>query len=321
MPGAELVEVVESGGTLADRRTGSDHPVAVYLANLSAGSRRTMRGALDAVADIVSGGEADAVSLDWSSLRYQHTQAIRTALAERYAPATANKMLSALRGVLKESWRLGYVDAENYRRAADIEGIRGESLLAGRSLSAGELRSLFAVCATDASPAGIRDAALLAILYGAGLRRAEAVALSLGDYDRDTGRLTIQRGKGAKARLAHATNGAKRALDAWLDIRGETPGALLCPVGKSGQITIRHMTGQAVLYVLRKRASQANIKAFTPHDLRRTFIGDLLDAGADIATIQQMAGHASVQTTARYDRRPEATRRKAAELLHIPYAG
>jgi len=93
------------------------------------------------------------------------------------------------------------------------------------------------------------------------------------------------------------------------------------PNKKAGQTIFRGgaLTSQAIYNMLRKRAEEAGVKSFSPHDLRRSFISHLLDKGADIATISKMAGHANVQTTARYDRRPEEAKRKAAELLHVPY--
>src|SRR5450830_1393902 len=88
------------------------HPAAVYLSSLGSGSRRTMRQSLGVIAEILSGGRADIRSLAREKLRYQHTQAVRTALAERYAPGTVNKMLAALRAVLLEAWRLGVMSEE-----------------------------------------------------------------------------------------------------------------------------------------------------------------------------------------------------------------
>lgn len=298
------------------------HPAAVYLARLAPGSRRTMREALDTIAALLTSGRCDAETINWAALRYQHTAATRAALAAKYKPATANKMLAALRGVLREAWRLGLVGAEEYHRAVDVPAVRGETLPSGRALGAGEVRALFGACRADKTPAGARDAALLAVLYGAGLRRSEAVALDVADYDPESGALSIRNGKGRKDRIAYATNGAAEALAAWLSHRGEVEGPLFVPVVRGGQVLrVDRLTGQAVLYVLRKRAKKAGVAHFSPHDMRRTYIGDLLDAGADISTVQQLAGHSNVGTTARYDRRGERAKRKASEMLHVPYAG
>lgn len=295
------------------------NPSAVYLARLAPSSRRPMRDALETIAGLLTGGSADAMSVDWSAVRYQHSQAVRSALAAKYAPATANRMLSALRGVLREAWRLGLSNAEDYQRAADIETVRGERLPRGRALSMGELGALMRACSADESAAGVRDAALLGLLYGSGMRRAEVVALDLADFDRESGALVIREGKGRKDRTVYATNGAADALTDWLTARGTEPGPLFLPVNRGGSIVARRMTGQAVLYVVARRAEDAKVATFSPHDLRRTMISHLLDAGADIVTVQKLAGHSNVQTTARYDRRGEETKKRAAELLHVPY--
>jgi site-specific recombinase XerD len=295
------------------------HPAAVYLARLgSARSRRVMRGALDTMARLLSEDRCDALSLDWSRLRYPHSAAVRAALAERYAVATTNQHLSALRGVLKECWRLGYVDAEAYQRAADVQSVRGSVLPRGRALRSGELRAVFNACSDDGKPLAVRDAAILAVLYGAGLRRAEASALDLADFDTDAGALRV-RGKGNKERLAYVRHGARDALGDWLALRGATAGPLFWPVTKGGKLRPRRLSAQAMLYVTRRRGQRAGVEQFSPHDLRRSFISDLLDVGADLSTVQRLAGHAQVQTTARYDRRGESAKQEAAELLHVPY--
>jgi len=304
--------LVLAGPLPRDRR-----PAYIYLARLAPGSRRTMAQALHLVADLF--GQTPE-TMHWAALRYQHTQAVRTKLAETRAPGGVNRILAAVRGVLKEAWRLGLMDAESYHSATDLPGVRGERLPRGRALTRRELQKLFQTCANDESPAGRRDAALIAVLYGAGLRRSEAVALDLSDYNPDTAELRVRHGKGQKARIGYATNGVKLALDAWIAVRGSDAGPLFWPAGGRGRPLVnRRMTDQAVLLLLRRRAKQARVQRFTPHDLRRSFISDLLDSGADMVTVQKLAGHANVETMARYDRRGEEAKRRAAELLHVPF--
>jgi site-specific recombinase XerD len=187
------------------------------------------------------------------------------------------------------------------------------------ALSGGELAALLAICAADQRPAGARDAAVIATLYSTLARRSEVVAFHMSDYDAEQGALRVRRGKGRKARLTYLAPGARAALDAWLTVRGTTEGPLFLPLTKSGWRVLRPMRPQAVAELLARRTRQAAMAACSPHDLRRTGIGDLLDAGADIATVQQLAGHADPSTTARYDRRGERAKRRATHLLHVPY--
>jgi site-specific recombinase XerD len=165
-------------------------------------------------------------------------------------------------------------------------------------------------------------------MYSSGLRRSEVSSLDTGDYDNNAdgpGYLTVRSGKGNMDRSSPINPNACESIERWLDLQQHLEEEELAnkplfnPIAKSEKIlSNRRMTDQGVLYVLQRRARESGVASFTPHDLRRTFIGDLLDAGADIATVQQLAGHANVQTTARYDRRGEQAKRKAASLLDIP---
>lgn len=313
LPPSDATDGKTGAITIPDRGRLEDHPVAVYLAGLSPSSRRTMLGALNTVAQIGLGNEdATAWDVPWHQLRFQHTTAMRAFLQERYAHSTANRILSAVRGVLKAAWKLGLMNADAYQKAASVTSVKGESIPAGRALAHRELAALLAGC--DRSPLGIRDAAVIGLLYGCGLRRAELVTLSLADYKKEEGELVV-RGKGNKERLA-PLGGAAPLLERWLAQRGPRPGPLFWGLGNRNRG--RRLTDQAVYNMLRKRAVAAGLPPLSPHDFRRTFVGDLLDAGADLVTVQKMAGHASPTTTSRYDRRGQKARHKAAGLLNIP---
>jgi integrase len=317
----ELTTIQQSDLVIYEPQPLDRNPAAVYLAGLgSEKGRRTQRQALEVIANLLTGSPSLA-ACNWAALRFQHTAAIRAKLAHQYAAATANRMLSALRGVLKAAWRLGQISAEDYARACDVESVTGETLPAGRELTPGELAALVHACENDQTPAGARDAALIAAMYPGGLRREEVAGLDYGDFNPENGALTVRHGKRNKARITYLANGAGRAMADWLTIRGSEPGALFWPINKGGKLTARRMTNQAVYNALQKRGELAGVKGFSPHDLRRTFVSDLLEAGADIATVAKMAGHASVTTTARYDRRTEQAKQKAAGLLHLPYHG
>jgi site-specific recombinase XerD len=244
-------------------------------------------------------------------------------------------MLSAMKGVLKSCWRLGLMTADERDRASDVEPVRGTRLPPGRSIPRGELRSLFEVCAAEANDPrmrarGVRDAAMLALLYVGGLRRTELASLRLSDYDPEERTVRI-RGKGNKERRVYAEGGADLLLASWLKLRGEgnPDEPLFLPVRKDGEV--QHLdphgekkvslSDQAIYKMVKRRHKEARIKEVSPHDFRKTFVGDLLDAIGDLSTVQKLAGHSDPATTARYDRRGERAMREAASHLHLPHFG
>lgn len=296
------------------------NPAVIYLASLAERSRVPQRNALN----VIAGTLQPTTSFDqfpWFHLRYQHVQAIRNILAEKYSAASANRMLAALRGVLRECWRLGLMSIEDYQRAIDFKCVRGEKAQAaekGRHLKQGEFMALVRVCDVH-TLTGVRDMCMFATAYTCGLRRDELVSLTLADYNRDQGTIVVRSGKGNKERVIPVAAGTDDLLRDWVRIRGNWTGPLFPRIIKGDKLTNHKLSSQAFYLIIKERAELAGVVEFTPHDLRRTFAGDLLDAGTDISTVQKLMGHADTKTTAGYDRRDSRVKRDAVNRLHFPY--
>jgi site-specific recombinase XerD len=273
-----------------------------------------MTQSLGVIANGIDPG-ATADTLDWSRVGYADVARVRSELASKYAPSTANKCLAALRGVMRATFRLGLIDSDSLSRAIDVKQIRGQRAAKGRALESREIGALIGAC-DRTSNLGIRNAALVAVGFGCGLRRAELVGLDLADLLDDATVLRV-RGKGNKQRLVYLSSGVQALLAAWIVRRGAREGALFCAVVRDAA-TARRLAEQTVYDVLRALCTKAEIDRVSPHDLRRTFVSTLLDQGVQLSTVAAMAGHADVSTTAKYDRRGERIKKQAAELLQIP---
>lgn len=118
--------------------------------------------------------------------------------------------------------------AEEYQRAADLPTVEHTRLPAGQHVPPEVVGAALAACDRDDSPAGVRDAALLAALYSTGCRRAEIAGLSLGDYDPGSRSLRV-RGKRDKERMVYLTTEALSRMERWLAVRGRPPAPCSAP--------------------------------------------------------------------------------------------
>lgn len=292
------------------------NPVAVYLLGLAPESRRRMHCALRLVSLRYAACEPE--DFQWWHLGYQHVQKIRADLAGQYAPATANTTLVAVRQVLKHCRRLKLMTAEDCTNASDCPRVRGSRIPPGRALTIDEIQGL--LTATETAPVlGVRNRAIVMVLAGCGLRRSELAGLDLEDYARGQSHLRVL-GKGNKERLVPLHDAIAQALRAWIVVRGIWPGPLFYR-GENGDLLRvgERISPRGVYSIVTRLAKQCDVIGIRPHDFRRTFISVLLDRGKDLSVVSKLVGHASVETTVRYDRRDEHAGRKAVESLDVMF--
>ncbi len=150
-----------------------------------------------------------------------------------------------------------------------------------------------------ATPAGLRDHAMLEVLYGCGLRASELIGLDLRDFSSEQELLRVF-GKGSKERVVPILGSAKAALTAYLEqgrgeLVGRRPTSAVFLNVRGGRIT-----RQSVHAIVERYGRLAGIEGLHPHTLRHSFATHLLEGGADLRVVQELLGHASIATTQLY---------------------
>lgn len=289
----------------------------VYIMSLqSEQSRVTMTSLLNVVCQMMAKVKHHQ-QMDWSQLHYEKILWLMSALKkQKKSPATINVYLSALKGVAKEAWRKKLIDVETYQHIKEIKRIKGTRSIKGRALELSELNQLLDYCMMQEGIIAMRDAAVIALVYGAGLRRHEAANLFLSSLDRQAGTLKVL-GKGNKERVNALHPRVLEIVEVWLDERGFDEGPLFLRARKGERLTPDPISGQTIYDIIIRRYKEAGLKRLTPHDLRRTYATKLLENGEDVFVVQDLMGHASVETTKNYDKRAEKSKQKAARALPL----
>ncbi|MBM3993702.1 MAG: tyrosine recombinase XerC [Planctomycetes bacterium] len=231
----------------------------------------------------------------------RHLRAFTVWLHEQeYAKTTIARRIAAVRTWFKFLCRQGSVSAN------PAEGLRAprQDKKLPHFLSVKALEQLLQAPPAD-NPFGLRDRAMLEILYSAGLRVSELTGLNLADLDLDAGVATI-RGKGKKERIAFLGSAALKALNTWLRARDVVLAERIGIAGKTPDAVFLNknatrLTSRSVGRLLEKYLAQAGLDPRTsPHTLRHSFATHLLDNGADIRSVQELLGHSSLATTQVY---------------------
>lgn len=262
---------------LRNQRGASEHTIHAYRNDLSSTARFIAAHGLDR----------------WEGLETSTVTRFQTSLG-RLAPATAQRRMSALRSLLKflkknrQGPSMDLPDTGGFRKAKHLP----------KSLTTEQLEAL--VSAPDlATPGGLRDRAILELLYGAGLRISEAVELKVSELDLENEALRVT-GKRGKTRWVPIPNQTSLWLQKYLD-QGR-PALLKRPMAEvfvsDRGLKLRRTTVGLKLDAYARRAGLPD--GISPHTLRHTYAVHLLKGGADLRAVQELLGHESIATTQVY---------------------
>lgn len=236
-----------------------------------------------------------------------------------FSSATVNLRLAAVRALAQEAADQGLLDQAE---AAAIRRVRGERVSGSRMgmwISKQELDRIL-LTPDRSTLRGKRDYALLAVLFSTGIRRRELVDLSVSTVQQRDGQwgLIDLRGKGRKVRSVSLPLWVKDAVFEWLQASQIVQGALFRSITRHGRIGMANLSDEAVKLLLTRYALPHNLGNFRPHDARRTCARLCRAADASLEDIQEMLGHASIQTTERYLGRTAGFKRAITNAIDAP---
>lgn len=326
--GPSRVPVALVDAALEDAARRKPHWVDPIVGRMVAsGGVRTRRLRLDRLARVVMAGDprvtdaSDVWRMDWGRLDIPAAEQLDRAIAATWqTAATRNAHRDAVRAVVKAGWERGAFDADMRDRllaAVRPERIPEDAGKAARGhIDDDDVTAAFTALAADPATTARRDAAVIAIMVGCGLRRSEVCSLDL-EHLSGSHEMLVVAGKGGKVRDVPLPAGVRRAVDDWLTIRGDQPGPLLCAIAHTRDRTPtgRRLNPNTIRQIVQHRLSVD----VASHDLRRTAVGNLLDSGADLAVVARIVGHSNPATTARYDRRGVRAAIAAMDRVNVPF--
>jgi integrase len=218
-----------------------------------------------------------------------------------YAPATINLRLAAVRRIAYEVADAGLLSPELAAGIRRVKGVRRIGVRLGNWLTPEQSQWLLA-CSTRSTVREVRDHAMVAMLIGCGLRRAELLALRLQSIQQREEHWVITDlvGKAGHVRTVPIPTWVKAALDAWTAAAQLRQGPCSAPINKAGRVWADGMSPKVLWGVVRSAAMRAGIEKLAPHDSRRTCARLCHLAGGEQDQIQFLLGHVTIQTTERH---------------------
>lgn len=291
-------------------------PTELFLSRLAKTGRRSLRSQLTVTAQLLEWPNEDVENLPFHQLNYAQIEALkRQRLDDNKSPRTVNLMLFALKSIVKTGFLMGQVTDRQWRQVQAIKRLTVNPSNRGKALVPASVNKLISHTEQDKRLIGIRDSCMLALFVSTGLRRFELSHLMIEDIQLTNHLVIVKSGKGKKPRQQPMPPWAVLYIKRWLAIKPNTTGYLFNPVWVNFIKTDKRLSCAAIYQVVKARTLAATGIDISPHDLRRTYITELLNQKVDLSTASKLAGHANITTTQIYDKRNESVMRDAVALL------